>query len=134
MTVQPETNELIGLHLDDWYGFALADRARAPNRICINLGREDRFLLFLNMPIGKMCEEVDRACGGKATLADGGTSIGRMFMSLFPSYPAFRARIRPGEAYIAPTECLVHDGSSIEMSTMDVSMQIRGRFELTAIA
>ena len=37
--------------------------------------------------------------------------IGREFMERFPDVPVVRCRIGPGDAYIAPTENLVHDGS-----------------------
>jgi hypothetical protein len=53
------------------------------------------------------------------------------FMTLFPSYPVVRVRIHPGEAYVAPTENILHDGSSIDMNAMDITFSIRGRFSLS---
>lgn len=130
VTVQPGSNTLIGLHLDDWYSFPLERRHLAPNRICLNLGCEDRFFLFVNLPIAQMREVVKRS---GMSAESGGTRIARTFMSLCPSYPVVRVRIRPGEAYIAPTENVMHDASSIGMSMMDLTLSIRGRFEMSAV-
>jgi uncharacterized protein len=130
VTVESQTGKLIGLHVDDWYSLPLVRRHLSPNRICVNLGCEDRFFLFLNVPVAQMYRELKRS-GRKLRPDFGGTQIARTFMALYPSYPVLRLRISPGEAYIAPTENVVHDASSIEMSTMDVSLQIRGRFELS---
>jgi hypothetical protein len=55
------------------------------------------------------------------------TNLARRFLTLFCDYPVLRLRIQPGEAYIAPTENVVHDGSSMEMSVADISLSLRGR-------
>jgi hypothetical protein len=60
----------------------------------------------------------------------GPSAIARDFMRAFPSYPAVRLRIRPGEAYIAPTENIAHDGSTIGMDAMDITLTVIGRFSL----
>jgi hypothetical protein len=132
VTVDSRIGKLIGLHLDDWYRLPYDRRHESPNRICINIGCEDRFLLLLNLPIDQLCKAVLGAGIQMSCDNIGGTSAGRLFMTLFPSYPAIRVRIRPGEAYIAPTENIIHDGSSVEMSSLDISLSLRGRFRLTA--
>jgi len=131
VTEQPGTDALIGLHLDSWYwqDFALTCREDAPNRVCVNIGAEDRYFLFLNVPIAEMYRLV------KDKLAIPGpncppSSVATCFMTTSPSYPVVRVRIRPGEAYIAPTENIAHDGSSIDMDALDVTLSIRGRFGL----
>jgi uncharacterized protein len=130
VSVESNTSTLVGLHVDDWYSLPLSQRSASPNRISINLGFNDRFLLFLNLPLDQMYEEIRRS--GRDVRTDrGGTLIARTFMTLFPSYPVLRLRIQQGEAYIAPTENIAHDASSLEMSTMDISLQIRGHFDLT---
>jgi uncharacterized protein len=131
VTIDRSTNRLIGLHLDDWYAFPLGRRHRSPNRVCVNLGAEDRFLVFINRPLAQMHREL-RDAGHEIRMVAGATPIARAFMRLFPRYPLLRLRIRPGEAYIAPTENIAHDASSVGMSTFDVSLQIRGHFALAA--
>jgi uncharacterized protein len=133
VTVESQTGKLIGLHLDDWHSFRLGRRHLSPNRISVNLGCEDRFFIFVNVPLAQMNKELQRL-GQKVHVRAGGTPIARAFMSLFPSYPVLRLRICPGEAYVAPTENIAHDVSSVEMSTMDVSLQIRGRFDIPSHA
>jgi uncharacterized protein len=131
VTVERSTGALIGLHVDDWYAFPLGRRHRAPNRICVNLGCEDRFLVFSNVPVDQMYRALERS-GRKLSTDAGGTTVARAFMAAFPSLPVLRVRIHPGEAYIAPTENIAHDASSLGMSTMDVSLHMRGRFALSA--
>jgi hypothetical protein len=131
LSMDPSTHALLGLHIDSWYrrDFALNDRPHAPNRVCINLGSKDRFFLFLNTPIGEMYELVKDNKSSPAS-GYGPSSIARDFMRAFPFYPAIRLRIRPGEAYIAPTENIAHDGSSIDMNGMDITLTVIGRFGL----
>ena len=44
----------------------------------------------------------------------------------FRTMPIIRCRLAPGEAYVAPTENLVHDGSSVGQSDIDEQFTIRG--------
>ena len=119
----------IGLHLDSWYGpNPPSERARAPGRISINLGDEDRYFVFCNLTIAEMAERVatvDQA----ATVAGGAGALARTFLRHYRHYPIVRLRVRPGEAYIAPTENICHDGSTEGQSGWDLSLTVRGRFE-----
>jgi hypothetical protein len=124
VTVHPQSRELVGLHLDNWFRLPLRRRHEAPNRICLNLGCQDRYFLFLNLSIRRMYGAVRRRVAGQLHPM----AVGRHFMTLFPSYPVVRLRIRPGEAYIAPTDNLIHDGSSCDMSVADLSLSLLGRF------
>ena len=47
-------------------------------------------------------------------------------MRAFPDYPVVRLTIRPGEAYIAPTENLIHDGSTLGMTSPDLALHMIG--------
>ena len=60
---------------------------------------------------------------------EGGTSIVRAFLAAFPDLPLFRLQIRPGEAYIAPTERLAHDATTWDRLTMDMTIHMHGRFQ-----
>jgi len=120
VTADPKTDAFIGLHVDNFYDFSLSRRERSPNRVCVNLGSEDRFFVFLNIPIGQLCKLMKNKMSGE-----------KDFMRSFPSYPVVRVRIRPGEGYVAPTENIVHDGSSIDMNAMDITFSVRGRFSLS---
>jgi hypothetical protein len=116
----------VGLHLDDWSGLPLDQRQQAPNRICVNLGSQDRYFLFLNLTIMQMQDVLSLLPSLPKNAS--GTAMARTFFRLFPHYPVLRIRLGPGDAYIAPTEHVVHDGSTLGMTTPDVTLSLRGRF------
>jgi len=151
VTFDPESNQYIGLHLDNWDQLPLQKRYLATNRICINLGRSDRYFLFINLTLIDMLNAI--CCDGKAeanrwnqfftwlrhkTLPTSHPSfpkaspvkLHQVFMQRFPDYPVVRVRIAPGEGYIAPTENIIHDGSSLGSATPDVQTTLRGHFKL----
>jgi hypothetical protein len=131
VTTDPDTHGFIGLHVDSWYwrDFELSRREHAPNRICVNLGLGDRFFLYMNVPIGDMFELVKNA-DSLPVRSYGPSEVAKDFMKSFPSYPVVRVRVRPGEAYVAPTENITHDASSIDTKVTDIALSIRGRFGL----
>ncbi|MFI4935704.1 MAG: hypothetical protein ACHP7N_13860 [Caulobacterales bacterium] len=120
----------IGLHVDNWDGLDLEVRRRSTNRICVNIGEDDRYILFLPITLETMGEMLAEAFGEAWTPAGRFTLIGREFMTLHPDTPVVRCRIAPGEAYIAPTENLVHDASSEGQRTLDEQFTVRGHIGL----
>lgn len=46
-------------------------------------------------------------------------------MKLYPDYPVIKLRIAPGEAYIAPTGQIIHDGTSMGKQYPDVTLHVR---------
>ena len=126
VTEQPNNDRRIGLHLDNWYNFPMDRRELSPNRICINLGAQDRFFLLINVPIAELYRRIRDRLPDHIGSRSRGTLIAREFLKFHPSYPIVRLRIRPGEAYIAPTDNIVHDGSTLGMTVPDVSLSLRG--------
>jgi tryptophan halogenase len=117
---------LPGLHLDSWSDLSPLRRDEAYNRMCINIGQEARRLLFINLPMRRIVEilsefepNLDR---------QNPTKIGRMFMARFPDYPVVSLDVAPGEGYIAPTENVIHDGTTSAMTKPDVILTLLGRF------
>jgi hypothetical protein len=53
-------------------------------------------------------------------------------MRHWPDYPVVKLRIRPGEAYIAQTENLIHDGSTLGQRGFDLAFMADGFFTLTS--
>lgn len=130
-SVNNQTGLITGLHCDSWSSLPLDKRAGWGNRICANIGAEDRFFLFMNLPIHQIFYLVQprlRLSPEKAST----TQVFNLFCQSFSNYPVVRVRLSPGEAYIAPTDLLVHDGSSVDMSVPDVTLQLRGNFVLQA--
>ncbi len=118
----------IGLHVDNWYQKSLEERFLSPRRICINLGITSRYLLFINLPLKK----ISNLLGSRKSLDPikliPSTSLGHLFMKEFPDYPVLRIEIPPNEAYIASTENIIHDGSTLNHKNVDVCLHAHGLF------
>lgn len=123
-----ETSKYIGLHLDSFYGLPLEQRHLAPNRLCLNIGGEKRFFVFINLTLRQMHEILLLHRSAGTLLTWDVSSVGQVFMQRFPHYPAIRLVVRPGEAYIAPTENLIHDSTTEDKSTPDVAFTLLGAF------
>lgn len=123
----------IGLHLDSWYRAPLSQRQLSPNRICINLGPEDRYLLFINLALQQMSDAIHASGVTEAPLPVHELDLLGPFLHRFPSYPVTRLSIKPGEAYIAPTENMIHDGSTLNRVTTDVQLTILGNFQANKV-
>jgi hypothetical protein len=113
-----------GLHVDSWDSPPGHDRNRSPNRISINVGTVERKLLFVNVTLDEMGQQIKEASPDVAMPC--GTERGRLFFRMFPHYPVASLRLLPGEAYIAPTENMMHDGSSERIDDTTWQLTIRG--------
>lgn len=116
----------VGLHIDSWDRAPTHLRAASRNRINVNLGFADRSLLFVARPIGHLAETLEPS--GPAPL--GPTQIARRWLAAHPDEPVYRLRVKPGEAYLAPTECIPHDSSTLGSLHADVSLSLLGHFSL----
>ncbi len=125
---QPHREAYIGLHLDSWEGTSLRRRSHARVRIGINLSRQPRYLLFVNLPL----EAMMRATGlpDEDDLDEISLFAGHTFLRRYPDYPVVRIEIAAGEAYLAPTGNLVHDGASGPGPERDVALHVLGDFAL----
>jgi hypothetical protein len=115
----------LGLHLDSWDGQPLETRVQSLNRIVVNIGSEARYFLFLNLSLMEMARALTLRPG---TVHGGLNWLGPAFMARFPRYPIVRVRVAPGEAYIAPTDNVIHDASTIDSKGPSVSFTVRGWF------
>lgn len=124
------SNRYVGLHLDCFEELAVQERWRGRNRFRINLGCSPRYLQFLTLPIGDMLNLLIESGKAKKEITEWGKHsvmsnlVAREFMAVFPTTPVLRLEIMPGEAYIAPTENLVHDGY-VWSSMKDVTATFR---------
>lgn len=131
-TISTETDKHVGLHLDSWDRLPPRRRPMGSNRICVNLGAADRALQFVAVSADAIVNRL--AAAGidvdKRRVQDrtGRHDLARIFLEAFPQEPVLRLRIRPCEAYIAPTENLVHDGCAFESREADVTLTLRGMF------
>lgn len=128
-----DADHLNGLHVDNFSRATLPVRARSPNRIAINVGAGDRFLLYINLSLGRISSMLADGARRSLSSCDRGTTRLRFdFMDAFPHYPVVKLRIRPGEAYIAPTENIIHDGCTIGQRHFDLRFSVRGLFRPAA--
>ncbi len=131
-TVNGETGLHVGLHLDSFDRLPPEERRLGSNRLCVNLGEADRALQFVPVDasdILSMLRARDVApASGWPHHQGRKLDLARAFLATYPDAPVVRLRLHPGEAYIAPTENMIHDGISEDANCPDVTMTVRGRF------
>lgn len=128
-TYNKKENYFIGLHLDSWEQKASHERAAARNRICINLGKEPRWLLFYNvgyMDMGRMAGFAESFLHKPHNPYE----VLYKFFDMYADYPVLKIRIDPYEAYIAPTENIIHDGCTEGTVHKDINLAIRGYYRM----
>ena len=126
-TVDRGTGLRVGLHVDSWdRKRSLEDRRIARNRMCINLGVEARSFLFINLDLVHVRDLL--LTQGESNLPSTSGMI-KQFSACFPSYPVIRLVIAPGEAYIAPTECIIHDATTLAKQHPDINFTAIGFFK-----
>ena len=118
----------VGLHLDSWQKAPLRRRHLSKNRICINIGRETRYFLFINLSVLKMAQLLGLSTATDFAQYYRGIEIPDKFMNAFPDYPVIRLALGPNMAYIAPTENMIHDATSLGKVELDFSLTFLGRF------
>lgn len=114
VTVNPSTNRYIGLHIDSWDGTSFEERRTARTRISVNVGDAPRYLLVLNMPFDEGARLIQEALN-LPSLPRPYRVMPTLFW-LFPEIPVLRIEIGPGEAYVADTDNLIHDASTLPSS------------------
>jgi uncharacterized protein len=116
----------VGMHVDSWFDTPLSAREQSQNRICINAGRSPRHFLFINLGLARMNAILNGT--DLSEMSYYGSDLGHEFMTAFPGYPVVRLTLQPGEAYIAPTENIIHDGSTLGMAHQDLAIHLIGSF------
>lgn len=119
----------IGMHVDSWSDLPLARRGKAPNRLCINLGQEPRFLLMVNQSVSSLPDLLHSFVSANQQSP---TELAREFLKRNSAYPVVSIRVDPLEGYIAPTENMIHDGSTLNQQSHDVVLTLLGYFGLPA--
>ncbi len=121
-------DKLVGIHVDSWFDSSLEGRENGPSRLTLNLGLGDRYFLFINLTLRRIAEVLGVAGSEERKRLDLGRALGVAFMRIFPLYPVVRLRVAPGEAYLAPTESILHDGSTFGSAHLDLSLTLHGPF------
>ena len=113
------------MHLDSWENATPDLRELSSNRISVNIGNVPRYFLFYSISLREMWCQIRFQ---KGIMVEDLHEIPPVFMSHFSSFPVTRIRLDPGEAYVAPTEMIVHDGSTLGNSSEGGSFVSTGKF------
>ncbi|WP_184549797.1 hypothetical protein [Mucilaginibacter sp. FT3.2] len=124
-----EGRQYVGLHIDNWENATIEGAHLAQNRVCINLGLQTRYLLFVNQPLNNIKSRIVEK-EGDFHLENTQWHLGQRFFKHYQSYPVVKIAIHPFEAYIAPTENMLHDGSTIQATKPDITFTLRGYFSV----
>jgi hypothetical protein len=119
-----------GMHLDSWDYLPFRLRHHSRNRICINLGQETRFFLFVNRTTRQMFDDLNLVDPDDIYKDYRGIRLSNKFLTNLSDYPIIKLGIHPGEAYIAPTENFIHDATSIGKKKSDWHITFLGNFSL----
>lgn len=109
-TVNRNSGRLLGLHLDNWDKLIYERTGRGRRRIALNLGPGARYLVLAQLDAQAACRGVHPA-DFAARHPHTGDCRAYVAAARLPVH-CFRIRIDPGEGYVAPTEYLLHDGST----------------------
>jgi hypothetical protein len=120
----------VGLHLDSWEKLPLRRRHFAKQRLCLNIGTETRYFLFINRTLMEIFNDLNLVDPTDIYQDYRGLRLAQQFMSVCDRYPVISIAIEPGEAYIAPTENIIHDATSMNKQSPDWSLTFLGKFSL----
>lgn len=129
VTIDYKQNKRVGLHVDQWDLNRPDHTDKSSNRITLNLGRSNRYLLFINLTVGRIMQIICERTEHNMEFTDI-SSVINYFFNYYPDYPVLRLCLKPYQAYIAPTENMIHDGSTFDSTFPDVTFMSRGYYWL----
>jgi hypothetical protein len=129
-SIDRNIDRIVGLHVDHWDQLPLTARSTAGNRLAINVGESTYYFLLLPATL----EEMTRGLGLPYTDDVDLNELPGRFMAAFPDRPVCRFEVAPGDVYIAPTDNVIHDGSSTGITAASRQIVFRGVIEPSAIA
>lgn len=126
-TFNVQSRRHVGLHVDIWDRMGWRNAWRGGNRISINLTPSPRYFIFVPIQVSRLAALLMR---NNPALTDHNFNLAAEYLRRHPRALIYRLRVDPGEAYVAPTENIIHDGIPVATG-VDGTLVIRGRFELT---
>ncbi|WP_404955216.1 hypothetical protein [Streptomyces sp. 147326] len=104
-----EEGRLLGLHLDNWDKLRFADKHTGRRRLCLNLGPGTRYIILGTIDAQAVCRSVHPEDYAHRYPH---TNDYRAYAANGRPIRILRIRLEPGDGYLAPTEYLLHDGST----------------------
>ncbi|GEN69057.1 hypothetical protein [Chryseobacterium rhizosphaerae] len=127
---QPHEMRFIGLHKDSSdRKMTIGSSHRHGNRLTINLGQESRYFLFINLTMIQIYNMLKKKTDVKKENITNKNII-EYFFKYFPDYPVLKIEQKPYDFYIAPTDNCIHDGSTLDAKTLDITMVFLGHFTM----
>jgi hypothetical protein len=118
----------IGLHVDNWDQLPMRTRADSRRRLAVNLGPGSRALLFASPSACQICRSL-----GRPDEHVPHTSDVRAFVADGERLRCYSVLLEPGQAYVAPTELLVHDGSTLDSRLPSIVAYWLGKWPVGAL-
>lgn len=113
----------IGLHVDNFDRLPYPKRPYSRRRLCLNLGPGTRYLLIGDHDVQHICRTLYRDLDHHYPH----TTDVRRYVAAGHRLRCLRLRLDPGDGYIAPTELLPHDGSTLNSAAPSVAAFWLGR-------
>jgi len=114
----------VGLHIDSWDSVQLCNRLSSSNRLVMNLGPTSRNLLFIDRSVDSLVRENSIYKNEYE-----GKEFSTHYFNEHPKSIVYSLQINPGEAYIAPTENLIHDATVPGNNQINSTFMLRGKIE-----
>lgn len=125
-----EDNCYVGLHVDNWDYLPLFERHKSRSLLCINLGSQDRFLLYINLTLTQIVFLLNE---NNPTKKDFGNydpdDLVIEFFDNFPEYPILKFKLQPTEGYITPIQNIIHEGSTKGSNCPDIYYMALGYYQ-----
>lgn len=120
--------EFIGLHYDRSTIFDIKSAAFSKDRFCVNLGNQSRDLFFINLPLNTITTLIEKTKGynGEEITLD---NLIEYYALYCYDYPVIKLTLNPFEYYIAPTDNILHDGSTLKRNSLDITLVYLGHFD-----
>lgn len=122
-----EEKKYLGIHNDGTYYIPFRSIRNSGNRLTLNLGKESRYFLFINLTMVQAYNLIKK----HFDLADHKIdviNISKYFFKCFPDYPVLRIEQKPYEYYVAPTDNCFHDGCTLGNKELDIVLAYLGAF------
>ncbi len=122
--------KIMGLHIDVHESLPMKDVKNAFNLLSINLGDNERYFYFVDLSVPKIIKMLqDTQSDSFMTKSASEYKLKDHFFKKFPNYPVHRLKIMPGQAYIATTQAIIHDGGTNNKGVDDFTFFIPGKFK-----
>ncbi|MEM9546944.1 MAG: hypothetical protein AAGA77_13270 [Bacteroidota bacterium] len=122
----------IGLHIDKSRNFRIHTANKSQNRISINLSKETRYLVFLNLTLIQVYNMIKKKVDTTQVHIHP-NNIVEYFFKYYPDYPVTRVAQKPYQYYVAPTDNFLHDGCTLGNKNIDVTLVYIGSFDMPVV-